>query len=318
MVNPQSDLFEQHPEWAMQQPHRDWQYGRNQLDLDLSRPAVRDFVWDVVDRTLSTPGVQFVKWDANRFVTQPGSTYLPAEEQSELLIRYNFALYEVMSNMARAFPNVMAMVCSGGGGRVDYGSLKYFDSFWPSDNTDPRSRVFIQWGFSHFFPAETIAAHVTKMGDRPLKFALDVAMSGAMGLDLDVRKLAPPEKTAIAAAVKLYKNEIRDVVEQGDLYRLESPYNHPRAALDYVSADHRRAVLFIYQLKEAPAKVVKLRGLDPQTKYLVREVNLPVGAKSQLADDSQITDGLTLMRNGLAPSSQHEFESMVIELTAQP
>ncbi len=317
MVNPRSDLFTRHPEWAMQQPHRDWQYGRNQLDLDLSRPAVRDFVRGVVDRTLATPGVQFTKWDANRFVTQPGSTYLPAEAQSELLIRYNFALYEVMSNMAKAFPRVMAMVCAGGGGRVDYGSLKYFDSFWPSDNTDPRSRVFIQWGFSHFFPAETIAAHVTKMGDRPLKFALDVAMSGALGLDLDVRKLAPAEKSAIAAAVALYKSDIRDVVEQGDLYRLESPYDHPRAALDYVSADHTRAVLFVYQLKDASATVVKPRGLDPQVKYLVREVNLAAGAKSQLADDGRTVDGLTLMRNGLGSSCQNQFESLVVELTAQ-
>ena len=109
MVNPQSDLFALHPNWAIQQPHRDFIYGRNQLDLDLSNPQVQDFVWGVVSNTLATPGVSFVKWDANRFVNQPGSAYLPADEQSELLVKYNFALYGVMSNMAAQFPNVMAM-----------------------------------------------------------------------------------------------------------------------------------------------------------------------------------------------------------------
>jgi alpha-galactosidase len=317
MVNPQSDLFEKHPEWAIQQPHREFIYGRNQLDLDLSRPAVQDFVWGVVSNVLSTPGVSYVKWDANRFVNQPGSTYLPPDEQSELLIRYNFALYNVMSNMAKTFPKVMAMACSGGGGRVDYGSLKYFDSFWPSDNTDPVSRIKIQWGFSHFFPAETIAAHVTKMGDRPLKFAIDVAMSGALGVDMDVRKLSPDELHQLAGSIALYKKEIRDVVEQGDLYRLESPYDHPRAALDYISTDKSRAVLFVYQLTNAPVAALKLRGLDPQMNYLVREVNLPAGASSKLADNGKTLGGATLMQDGLVPPCQKEYDSAVIELVAE-
>ncbi|HXE42879.1 MAG TPA: alpha-galactosidase, partial [Candidatus Baltobacteraceae bacterium] len=123
MVNPASDLFEKHPDWAIQQPKREFIYGRNQLDLDLSNPQVENFVWGVVSNTLATPGVSYTKWDANRFVNQPGSPYLPADEQSEVLVKYGFALYNVMSNMAAKFPNVMAMACSGGGGRVDYGSL---------------------------------------------------------------------------------------------------------------------------------------------------------------------------------------------------
>jgi len=317
MVDPDSNLFEKHPDWAIQQPHREFIYERNQLDLDLSRPAVQDFVWGVVSNTLSTPGVSFVKWDANRFVNQPGSTYLPPDEQSELLIKYNFALYNVMSNMAKTFPNVMAMVCAGGGGRVDYGALKYFDSFWPSDNTDPLHRVFIQWGFSHFFPAETIAAHITKMGDRPLKFSIDVAMSGALGVDMDVRTLSSDEIKQLASAIALYKHEIRDVVEQGDLYRLESPYDHPRAALDYVSPDRSRVVLFVYQIQNGGAEPVKPRGLDPHTHYLVREVNLPEGVKSQLADDGQMIDGARLMRGGLVPPCRKKFDSAVIELIAE-
>ena len=119
MVNPQSDLFEKHPDWTIQQPHREPILSRNQLDLDLGNPAVRDFAWSVMDNTLATPGVSFVKWDANRFVSQPGSTYLPADGQSEVLIKYNVALYDVMARMAKKFPDTTAMLCSGGGGRAD-------------------------------------------------------------------------------------------------------------------------------------------------------------------------------------------------------
>jgi alpha-galactosidase len=317
MVNPMSDLYAQHPEWAMQQPHRPPDLSRHQLNLDLSRPAVREFAWSVVDHALATPGVSYVKWDCNRFVTQPGSTWLSAGCQSDLLVDYNFALYDIMGRMAEKYPQVMAMACAGGSGRADYGALKYFDSFWPSDNTDPRDRVKIQWGFSHFFPAAAIAAHATQMGGRPQKFALDVAMSGALGVDMDLRQLSPEDRNALAATIKLYKDEIRDVVEQGDLYRLDSPYENPRAALEYVSPDRSRAVLFVYQLGDNQAAPVKPAGLDPQWRYRLREVNLPAGAESRLAGNGQIFDSVTLMRDGIVPPCGKPFESAVIELTGE-
>ena len=317
MVNPQSDLFEKHPDWAIQQPHREPILSRNQLDLDLGNPAVCDFAWGVVDNTLATPGVNFVKWDASRFVSQPGSAYLPADEQSEVLIKYNLALYDVIARMAKKFPDTTAMLCSGGGGRADYGALKFFHEFWPSDDTDPRDRVKIQWGYSHIFPAESMVAHITRSGNRPLKFTIDVAMSGALGVDMDLRKLSPEVLRQLAAGIALYKKEIRDVVEQGDLSRLESPYEKPRAALNYVSADHSRAVLFVYQLQDATSETVKPRGLDPRMHYHVSEVNLPAGAKSQLAGDGQIVDGATLMRDGLVPPCRKEFESAVAELAGE-
>ena len=317
MVNPKSDLFEQHPDWPIQQPKRplDPMPNRDQLVLDLTRPEIHDFTWKVIDNTFGpNPGINYVKWDCNRYVTQPGSTWLKPEEQSHLLIDYNFALYDIMAKMANKYPGVMAMLCSGGSGRIDFGALRYFHSFWPSDNTDPRDRVFIQWGFSHFFPAETIAAHVTRMHDRPIKFCLDVAMSDALGLDMDVAKLTPEMRQAVAAGVALYKQELRPVVQQGDLYRLESPYEHPRSALNYVSADRARAVLFVYQIGSGSATPVRPLGLDPQKRYQVREVNLPAGFVSQLPQNGTTFDGATLMREGLAPVCTKEFDSSVIEL----
>jgi alpha-galactosidase len=319
MVNPASELYEKHPDWVIGQPHRGPLLSRNQLVLDLTRPEAREHAWQVVDGTLAaTPAISYLKWDANRFVTQPGSSWLPAAEQQHLLIDYQWALYEVMARMARRHPGVMAMACAGGSGRVDYGTLRYFHSFWPSDNTDPVQRIYIQWGFSHFFPASTIAAHVTDMGRKPPKLAVDVALSGAFGIDRDVGKMTASERATVAAGARLYKDTLRPLVGDGDLYRLESPYERPRAALSYVSVDRRSAVLFLYQLREAAQGPVRLRGLDPARSYRVRELNLPEGARSRLELHDRVVSGAALMEGGLTSPLRRPLESAVIHLVATP
>ncbi|HEX6737911.1 MAG TPA: alpha-galactosidase, partial [Vicinamibacteria bacterium] len=283
MVNPQSELFEQHPDWVIAQPHRELLFGRNQLVLDLTRPQVKQHVLKVIDDVFApNPAIAYTKWDANRFVTQPGSSHLPPEEQQNLLVDYQWALYDTMKHLAETYPKVMAMACAGGSGRVDYGTLRYFHSFWPSDNTDPLQRIFIQWGFGHFFPAAATSAHVTDMGSKPLKLAIDVALSGAFGVDRDVSRWSPEERAAVREAVKLYHERLREVVLQGDLYRLQSPYERPQAALSYVSPDRTRAVVFVYRLGETAFPPVKPRGLDPKKRYRVREINLPEGRRSRL------------------------------------
>jgi len=315
MVNPVSDLFEAHPEWAIQQPHRELELSRNQLNLDLTRPEVREYVWKVIDGTLGqSPAISYLKWDANRYVTQPGSSYLPADEQSRLLVDYNWALYDIMARMATNYPWVTAMLCSGGGGRVDYGALKYFHLFWPSDNTDPHDRVFMQWGYSHMFPASTIATHVTKMGNRPMKFTLDVAMSGALGLDMDVRQLTAAERKTLAKGVACYKDRVQQTVMLGDLYRIESPYEGVRAVLNYVAPDRSRAVLFVYQLKDGGPQHITFRGLDPKRQYRVCELNLPENFPSRLAQNGQLMDGAALMQQGVVSPCQKAWDSTVIEL----
>ena len=318
MVNPESELYQKHPDWVIAQPHRELNLQRNQLILDLTRPETCEFSWSVIDQTLRpNPGITYVKWDCNRFVTQPGSFYLPPGEQSHLWIDYVRALYANMDRFATNFPNVTAMLCSGGGSRVDFEALRRFHTFWASDRTDPRDRVFIQWGYSHFYPASAIAAHVTRMGNRPFKFTLDVAMSGALGFDVDWQKLLPEQRAAAVAAVKLYKDELRPIVQQGDLYRLVSPYDGQRAAFNFVAEDCHRAVLFVYQIGGGNAEKVKPAGLNPQRRYLVREVNLPEGTKSAMPEQDQIIDGATLMREGLTPNCTKQFDSAVIEFNAE-
>lgn len=318
MVNPQSELYRKHPEWIITQPKREPILGRNQEILDLTRPEVQAYEWEIIDKTLRpNPDITYVKWDCNRYVTQPGSGYLQPAEQSHLWIDYNWALYRLMDRFAGEFPNVMAMLCAGGSGRVDYGALPYFHSFWPSDNTDPLGRIKIQWGFSHFFPASTISAHVTRMGKRHLKLAIDVALSGAFGIDLALDKATPEERAQIAAAVKLYKESIRPLVMQGELYRLVSPYEHPLASLSYVSTDKQHAVVYLYQTKDGNVPQVVLGGLDAGKKYLVEEVGLPKGTASRFPAHGKTFRGAELMSTGLANPLSTQFESAVVMLKTQ-
>jgi alpha-galactosidase len=210
-----------------------------------------------------------------------------------------------MDRIKTNFPNVEIMMCSGGGGRVDYGALSYAHEVWPSDMTDPVRRIFIQWGFSHFVPAIASAAHVTGWGDRPLKFCFDVAMSGRLGMDVDVSALSEDERTFAHWAIETYKS-IREVVQLGDLYRLESPYLG-RAALMYEYEG--RAVLFVYASTGWASQPIVLKGLDADRRYTVRELNRLDGRTS-----SAPLDGASLLSTGLAIPEMSTFGSHVYEI----
>ncbi len=312
MVNPKSELFEKHPDWAIRQPKRELELQRNQLVLDLTRPAVQDFEWDSIKSILSVPGISYAKWDCNRYLTQPGSPYLPPERQSELWIDYTRALYALMEKTAKAFPDTELMLCSGGGGRVDYGALKYFHEFWPSDNTDPVSRVPMQWDYSYFFPPTALAGHVTHWGNRPMHFACSVAMSARFGMDLDLNKLSAQDKAVCSGAIDAYK-KIRDVTSLGDLYRLEDPHQNFRGALNFVSPDKSRAVVFVFQLQDGQNTVVRPKGLDPAGHYQVDELN-PAPGRSAMEQQGKSFTGEELMRDGIRPSCSKALEACVIEL----
>ena len=318
MVNPRSQLFERHPDWAIRQPKRPLDLIRNQLVLDLTRPEVKAYVQKILDDLLTeNPGISYLKWDCNRYITQPGSTYLAAGEQSKLWIEYNRALYDILNHMATTHPNVEIMLCAGGGGRVDYGSLDFAHEFWPSDNTDPLRRIPMQWGYSQFFPAMTISSHVTRMGECPLKFAFDVAMSGRLGMDYDLSRLAPDDKQFARGAIADYKS-IRDVVQGGELYRLESPYDGKRTSLLYANADQSRAVVFAFQSADADATAaLPLRGVRPDARYVVKELTLRPGTNSALPENGRIVSGDALMKQGLALPLRKQFDSCIVELTAQ-
>ncbi|MBV9998313.1 MAG: alpha-galactosidase [Verrucomicrobia bacterium] len=319
MVNPASQLYTRHPEWVITQPHRPASLFRNQMVLDLTRPEVQQYAFNAIDGVLSTPGISYLKWDCNRSIDNPGSAYLPPYQQSHVRIAYVRALYQIMRRVVEKHPGVTMMACSGGGGRVDYGSLRFFQQFWPSDNTDALCRVKIQWGYSHFYPAAAISAHVTRMNSRPFKFAFDVAMSGRLGMDVDTGTLTAEESVITRQAVALYKSELRDVVQFGDLYRLESPYEGSRASLDYVTQDKAKAVAFAWQLEDDVAsagKPFRVTGLKPDFSYVVKEVNLKPGVTSRLPANGQAFTGAELMREGITLGFEKRFDSATIEFTA--
>jgi alpha-galactosidase len=316
MVNPKSELYEKHPEWILRFPNRDEKYFRNQLVLDLTNPEVQDFVSGILDNLLTkNPDIAFIKWDCNSMIVNPYSPYLK-DKQSHLYIDYVKGLYNVLKRFREKYPNLPVMLCSGGGGRVDYEALKYFTEFWPSDNTDGYNRVFIQWGYSYFFPSIAMCAHVTSMGDQSLKFRTDVAMMGKLGYDIPVEKMSDEELKFSQQAVKNYK-KLSNIIWFGDLYRLISPYKEKRAVLMYVNDQKNKAALFAYNLQTQRQNFepVKLQGLVPDKNYNIEEINLYPGMKGDCSDSGKIFSGEYLMNVGLNVSSNKSLTSSVVEIT---
>ena len=279
MVNPKSELFEKHPEWVIHLPNRELYYFRNQLVLDLSNPKVQDFVYGIVDGLMTeNPEIAFFKWDCNSPITNIYSPYLK-EKQSQLYVDHVRGIYRVLERLKAKYPHLPMMLCSGGGARCDYEALKYFTEFWPSDNTDPLERIFIQWGFSQLFPSQVLCAHVTGWGRQPLKFRVDVAMMCKLGFDIGIAGMSEEEQLFCREAVSHFKR-LSPVILQGDFYRLVSPYETNHASVMHVAKDRGKAVVYAYDMHPRFGEKlfpVKLQGLDPQKKYKVEEINLLPG-----------------------------------------
>ncbi len=318
MANPKSELYEKHKDWLLKLNNRDEHYYRTQLVLDLTNPKVQDYVYHVVDDLMTkNPGIAYIKWDSNRMMTNAYSNYLK-DKQSHLYVDYVNGLYDVFQRVRKKYPHLPIMLCSGGGGRIDYGALKYFTEFWPSDNTKGLERVYIQWGYSHFYPAMASAAHVTTMGNESLKFRTDVAMMGKLGYDIDFKGMSDKDWEFSKNAVKTYKG-MQDVVWRGDLYRLISPYKENRAVLMYVAENKEKAILFSYTLNVRDRNYylanTKLEGLDPNKQYLVKEINLYPESRSRFSDNQKVYSGDYLMKIGIGVSSTVELTSAVWEIS---
>lgn len=318
MVNPKSELYEKHPDWVVKQPKREEYYFRNQLVLDLSNPKVQDFVFGVVDELFTTnPELAYIKWDCNAVIYNAYSAYLGAN-QSQFYIKYVQGLYSVLEKIRKKYPTVPMMLCSGGGGRVDYGALQYFTEFWPSDNTDPMERIFLQWEYSFFYPAISSSNHVTDWGKQPIKFRTDVALMGKPGFDIVVSHLNEKDLQFCQQAIKNF-NSFKSVIWQGDQYRLQSPWNNDVAAVGYIDGSKNKGILFNYLVNNrygAGSKLpIRLKGLDPQKKYTLKEINLYPGEQSSINNDKVYT-GEFLMKVGYNPDVRQGRNSVVIELSA--
>ncbi len=320
MVNPKSELYEKHPDWAIEQPNRETYYYRNQLVLDMSNPKVQDHVYNVVDRILTeNPGVAYFKWDCNSPITNIYSPYCKGR-QSQLYIDHVRGIYKVLKRIKQKYPDVPMMLCSGGGARCDYEALKYFTEFWCSDNTDPVERVYIQWGFSQFFPAKAMAAHVTSWNkNTSVKFRTDVASMCKLGFDIGIDKLSTDEQAYCREAVANWKR-LQPAIMDGMQYRLVSPYETNHAAVNYVDGSRNHGVLFAYNLAprfQEKLSRVRVQGLDAGKRYIVKEINLMPGVKSAFVQDGKVFSGDYLMKVGLDVFSFQHNSSMVVEFCAQ-
>ena len=297
MISPESKLYRSHPEWALQLPQLRPTEQRHQLVLNLAREDVADFVFETINRLLREhPGISYIKWDCNRMMTD-----VP---HPNIYFDYITAYYRIMRRLRQAHPQVMFQCCSAGGGRMDLGAAAFHEEFWLSDNTDAHDRLYMQWSASHFFPAGVIGAHVTASPNlytgraSSLKFRFDVALGGRIGFELDPRSLSESEKAELKARLTL-ADELRPLVQQGDLYRLVSPYEGPDSALLYT--DGEQALLLAYTTGRCFTDQhlhIPLRGLRAQYHYFIEEL-LSDSPHPLCPLREHTLSGAELMNNGL-------------------
>ena len=334
MANTKSELYTKHPDWILNAPGRNVLEGRggSQVILNLGLPAVQDFVFGIVDGLKKeNPDLAYIKWDCNMQLASYGVSDKNPEAQAKLLIDYHKGLDSVCRRIRAKYPDMVIQACASGGGRANYGSLKYFDEFWTSDNTDAYQRVYTQWGTSMFFTAQTMAAHISASPNHqtgrivPLSFRAAVAMSGRLGIELLPSQMTPEEYELCKKCVSDYKS-IRNIVQLGDLYRLVSPYeNKGLASLMYVAKDKSAAVFYEWEMEhlaQEGAPRVKLAGLDPAKRYkLTRLASIDKKAHPL---EGKVFSGAYLMNTGIEGfffwdglDKTHGFNSCVLKLTAE-
>jgi len=314
MVNPDSDLYRKHPDWAMHFEGRPRSEGRNQLILNLARDDVKEYTFQWLDKLLSENDIAFLKWDYNRNFSEPGWPEAPADEQKEIWVRYTQNLYQILDRLREKHPQLEIESCSGGGGRVDLGILRRAEQVWTSDDTEAFDRLTIQDGFSYAYTPHIMMAWVTdvpNMNGRsvPLKYRFMVAMQGSLGIGANLNQWKPEDFEEAGTMIRYYKT-IRNTVQNGRLYKLAAPENSNFAANEYVSEDGSQAVLFGFLHSQQFGRelpLLPLRGLDERAAYEI----YPVEGKDSKAVE---LSGAYLMHHGLALALQGDYDAISLRL----
>ncbi|HEX6496915.1 MAG TPA: alpha-galactosidase [Acidobacteriaceae bacterium] len=317
MVNPDTDLYRKHPEWAMNFPGRPRTEGRNQLLLNLARPDVMEYTYHWLDELVSNNDIDFLKWDYNRNWSEPGWDAVPVPDQKKIYVAYVHNLYAILDRLRAKHPKLEIESCSGGGGRVDLGILRRTEEIWTSDNTDALDRLSIQDGFSHAYTPGVMMAWVTdsaRYRTIPLTFRFLVAMEGSLGIGANLNNFTAEDMATSKELVAFYKT-VRPTVQQGSQYRLIAPSRpdapSERAATEYVSTDGTQAVVFAYLHSQNfgdPYPLVRLHGLDPKAMYRLRPLD-PKQLRSQ-----QEASGSYWMGHGLQLELRGDYDSTAVVL----
>lgn len=289
MVSEDSNLYREHPEWAIQIIGRELTQGRAQYVLDYSNAEVREYVYGMLRSILDSANIEYVKWDMNRQLTEVGSTTLPRKRQRELWHRYVLGVYELMNRLTTDYPQLLLENCSGGGARFDPAMLYFSPQIWTSDDTDAIERLKIQYGTSMCYPVSAMGAHVSDCPNHavgrvtPFDTRGDVALVGTFGYELDVTRISEEDRNRIPAQIAKF-HRFNPLVRTGDQYRLGNPFSDDSYdAWMFVAKDKSEALFtFVRILATAnmPSITVKLHGLAPDRRYLCEETGQVLSGKA--------------------------------------
>ena len=294
MVSEDSDLYRNHPDWAIQIPGRKPMRSRYQLVLDMSNPEVVDYLYGVMSAILRENHIEYVKWDMNRSISDWYTATLSRGRQMEMPHRYVLGLYELLEKLTSEFPDVLFEGCSGGGGRFDAGMMYYCPQIWCSDDTDAHERTFIQYGTSFFYPTSTVGSHVSAVPNHQtgritsIETRGVVAMAGSFGYELDLNQLSEEEKTVVAKQVTHYK-EYQSLIYNGDYYRLANPFEDGMSAWSWISEDKKSILVQGVLFRAKPnvlRKTLRLMGLEAKKNY-------------KIAGTEEVYTGAALMSGGV-------------------
>ena len=294
MVSEDSDLYRNHPDWAIQIPGRKPMRSRYQLVLDMANPEVVDYLYGVMSAILRENHVEYVKWDMNRSISDWYTATLSRGRQMEMPHRYVLGLYELLEKLTSEFPDVLFEGCSGGGGRFDAGMMYYCPQIWCSDDTDAHERTFIQYGTSFFYPTSTVGSHVSAVPNHQtgritsIETRGVVAMAGSFGYELDLNQLSEEEKSVVAKQVIHYK-EYQSLIYNGDYYRLANPFEDGMSAWSWISEDKKTILVQGVLFRAKPnvlRKTLRLMGLEAKKNY-------------KIAGTEEVYTGAALMSGGV-------------------
>lgn len=316
MISPDSKLYKEHPDWAIQVQGRDLTLCREQYVLDFSRKEVRDHIYNMMREILDSANIEYIKWDMNRQLTEVGSNALPANRQRELWHRYVLGVYEVMDRLTTDYPDILLENCSGGGARFDAGMLYYSPQIWCSDDTDAIERLKIQHGTSMCYPCSAMGAHVSDCPNHtvgrntPFKTRGHVAMVGTFGYELDVTKIPQEDRDMIPQQIAEF-NKYNTLVRTGDHYRIGNTFEDITwDAWMFVAKDKSEALFEFVQVLAKPnerSRRVKLKGLDPDT-YYYEETNPEI----KLSGSALMNAGINIAKIWHADDMWGDFQSKIL------
>ena len=277
MVNLDSDLYRQHPEWLLSDPMRRASHGRNQYILDFSNLEVVDYIYNMISKILDEADISYIKWDMNRCMSEVYSRVKDPISQGKVMHQYILGVYYLYEKLIQRYPHILFESCASGGARFDPGMLYYAPQCWTSDDTDAIERLKIQYGTSFVYPISSMGAHVSAIPNHqllrntPLNTRANVAYFGTFGYELDLNKMSESEQQQVKEQIKFMK-KYREVIQFGTFYRLRSPFETNITAWMVVSKDQNIALVGYYrplQLVNKGYERIQLKGLAPDKLYHV-------------------------------------------------